>query len=95
VNGGPVQAGRLELDRRALRLAGAASETGAIDEPIPYADLAEAQIERWGPSRLCGRPALVLACRGGTRVRIASLEGAGSLHELADRLESARRQATA
>ena len=57
---------------------------------IPFADLAGASIARGSDDRLRGLPVLALSLRNGSpTVRIASLEGAAILHELADRVEYA------
>jgi hypothetical protein len=56
---------------------------------IVFSELAGAAIARRQVDRLRGLPALVLRrCDGGT-VRIASLEGAGVLHELAAHVQGA------
>jgi hypothetical protein len=57
---------------------------------IPFADLVGAAIARGQKDRLHGLPVLALALRDGRpTVRIASLEGSGVLHELADRVAHA------
>jgi hypothetical protein len=56
---------------------------------IPFGDLVGASIARRHADRLRGLPVLVLLTRSGVRVRIASLEGAGVLHELAQHVERA------
>jgi hypothetical protein len=89
--GGPVHAGRLEFDDASLRLSGASRSAGeAMSLEVPYEALGELEIERRPSLRLGGRPTLVLSLRDGTRICLASLEGAGSLHELAERLEAVR-----
>jgi hypothetical protein len=55
---------------------------------IPFADLVGASIARGQEDRLRGLPVLALSLRKGSpTVRIASLEGAAVLHELADRVK--------
>ena len=89
--GGPVRAGRLELDDASLRLSGASREaSGDASLEVPYEALSELEIERRPPLRLGGRPTLVLSLRDGGRICLASLEGAGSLSELSERLEAVR-----
>ncbi|HZQ64707.1 MAG TPA: hypothetical protein VFA66_05740 [Gaiellaceae bacterium] len=62
---------------------------------IPYAEVVSAAIDRRNGERLQGLPVLVLRLRGRTDpLRIASMEGAGVLHELA-RHFAARRARTA
>ena len=45
---------------------------------------------RVGPERLVGRPALVLDLVAGGPLRIGSINGAGLLHELDERLAAMR-----
>ena|SRR5438552_18473060 len=55
---------------------------------LAFADLVSASIARGSAERLHGLPVLALGLRDGLPpVRIASLEGSGVLHELADRVE--------
>jgi len=70
-------ADRFELTGRGQRLA------------IPFAELLTATIVRGPGDRLHGLPVLELARDGRPPVRIASLEGAGALHELFARVERA------
>jgi hypothetical protein len=56
---------------------------------IPFSGLAGASIARSDADRLRGLPVLVLRLQEGTVYRIASLEGAGALHELAHHVERA------
>jgi len=86
-NGGAPRAGRLELASGSLRLAGRPGRELSFD------DIADARIDRRPTLRLAGRPTLVIESRAGDRFRVASLEGAGTLHELTERLEAARRRA--
>jgi hypothetical protein len=67
---------RVELHGRERRLS------------IPFAEVTGASIARNGSDRLCGLPVLALTRRSAEPVRIASLEGAGALHELAARVRS-------
>jgi hypothetical protein len=55
---------------------------------IPFTALAGAAILRAPADRLRGLPVLALRLRNGDPVRIASLEGAAVLHEIADRVEN-------
>jgi hypothetical protein len=54
---------------------------------VPFCELTSASIARGREDRLVGMPVLVLRLGGGPPLRIASLEGAGFLHELAERIE--------
>lgn len=78
--------GRLELGRSFLSLA------GRRERELAYDDVADVRIDRRPKLRLAGRPTLVIRSRTGDSFRIASLDGAGTLHELEERLHSARRR---
>jgi hypothetical protein len=75
---GPGQAGRLDLEADSLAFSDGSR--------VAYADLRDIYLER----RPAGPPALVLQSRSGDQLRIASLEGLGALHELAEELVEAR-----
>lgn len=83
---GEVESGRLEplADRFEVR-----GRSGGLS--IPFADVSGATIARGREQRLRGLPVLALVLRDGARLRIASLEGAGALHELAERVGRAAR----
>lgn len=83
-NGGLPHPGRLELGGRFLSLA------GRPERELAYDDVADVRIDRRRKLRLAGRPNLVIESRGGDSFRIASLDGAGTLHELEERLQWAR-----
>ena len=88
---GPDHVGGLTLDRESLVLADAG---GSSHEPalrLRSDELADIYLERRTGGSASGRPSLVLVTRGGTRLQIASLEGLGALHELAEQLTLARR----
>jgi hypothetical protein len=89
-DGGPPNAGSLEVADGRITLAGRASAQLERSLSLPYHDLAEARLERLYADRLSGRPTLVLRLRGGPVLRVASMEGGGALHELADRIAAAR-----
>jgi hypothetical protein len=83
-SGGEVGSGRLDPFPDRLELCGR--------EPtfsIAFSELLGAVIARSKGDRLRGLPVLVLRGRGGTSLRIASLEGPGRLHELAQHVERA------
>lgn len=84
-NGGAPRAGRLDLGTVFLSLAGHPARE------LSYDEVADVRIDRRPTLRLAGRPTLVIESRAGDSFRIASLDGAGTLHELAERLHSARR----
>jgi hypothetical protein len=75
---GPGTAGRLDLEADSLAFSGGGR--------VRYADLRDIYLER----RPAGPPALVLQSSSGDHLRIASLEGLGALHELAEELVEAR-----
>ena len=81
---GATGPGRLEVVHETLELHGRDRRLS-----IPLAELTGALIARNNGDRLRGLPALVLTRRTGPELRIASLEGAGALHELAARLGEA------
>lgn len=54
---------------------------------VPFAEVVRSAIARGSGDRLRGLPVLALRLRRGTYLRIASLEGAGALHELAECIE--------
>lgn len=56
---------------------------------IPFSGLAGASIARRNADRLRGLPVLALLLLDARTFRIASLEGAGALHELAHHVERA------
>jgi hypothetical protein len=75
---GPGLAGRLDLEPDSLAFSDGSR--------VRYADLRDIYLER----RPAGPPALVLQSCSGDHMRIASLEGLGALHELAEELVEAR-----
>jgi hypothetical protein len=84
-NGGDPLAGSLDVGAGALRFAGGGGRE------LAYEDVSDVRIDRHPTLRLAGRPTLVIESRAGDSFRVASLDGAGTLHELAERLHSARR----
>jgi hypothetical protein len=82
--GEDVESGRLEARADGFDFEG---RTGGC--AIRFADVTGAAIARGRDQRLRGLPVLALLLRGGAAVRIASLEGSGALHELAERVERA------
>jgi hypothetical protein len=84
-DGDEIVSGRLEPSADGFDLC-----NGGRRRLYPFAALAGASIARRRRDRLRGLPVLVLAPRVGEPVRIASLEGAGLLHELAQHLARSR-----
>jgi hypothetical protein len=87
---GKTEAGRLEPYADRFELHGRERRLS-----IPFARLISATIVRERNERLLGLPVLSLRLSGQAPVRIASLEGAGHLHELAERIERAGRPVAA
>ena len=83
-DGSDVCSGRLDVHRGGLDLHG---RVGVLR--LAFRDVNRASIERGRADRLRGLPVLRLSGRGGTSVRIASLQGPGVLHELAGHVERA------
>ena len=78
-NDGPPFAGGLLLDGAGLWLTGTSARRGLM-----FDDVAELSLERGG------QPSLVLVTSEGDRLAIASLQGLGALHEVADRVAAGR-----
>jgi hypothetical protein len=79
-----VESGRLERRADGFELRG---RNHAL--AVTFTDVAGAAIARGSDQRLRGLPVLALLLRGGTALRIASLEGSGALHELTECVERA------
>jgi hypothetical protein len=94
-DGGPVYAGKVELGQRSVLLAGRARPALESRRRLLYEELADLHVERRPAARLAGRPTLVLQRRHGGPVRIASVQGLGALHELAEALAAAHGKAAA
>jgi hypothetical protein len=94
-NGGPLHAGRLDFARSSVRLDGSTQEVRRSCEELSYDELGDVRVEQRRDARLGGRPTLVLERRNGSRLRVASVEGGGALHELGHRLQLACGLATA
>jgi hypothetical protein len=82
--GDDLTSGRLEFVSEGLQLRGRQHEVA-----IPFADVRAAAVAREQKDRLRGLPVLALRLRSGGVVRIATLEGAGVLHELVARFHEA------
>lgn len=84
---GPVHAGRLELDAQELWLVGAGAP-----HRLAYRALAHVDVERRPHARLASRPTLVLEGRRGRVLHVACVQGLGSLLEVVETIEEARRE---
>ncbi len=82
-NGSPRSVpGSLEFGSKAVLLRGAEM----LD--VPYVEIANVHVARREEDRVRGRQALVLELASGEVLRIASLNGPGTLNELAERLKA-------
>ena len=86
--GSPVVAGKAIVKDGFLLLTGVDRHGSESRERLPLGELGVASVARGRHERLQGRPALVLITAGGPTLRLAVLEGGGTLHELAGRLSS-------
>jgi hypothetical protein len=86
-NGGVSYAGQLALDGDCIVLSGTASGARESERRLLFDDLVDSRLER------SGAPKLVLIGPSENRVEIASLEGTGALHELAEQLALMRGKA--
>lgn len=84
--GGPVYTGKLEIAPDAVRLRGSSRDGAVWAERLPYEQLASVRIGRSAEDRLGGERTLVLERSSGSRLHVASLDGLGIVHELADQV---------
>lgn len=85
-----VEAGRLELEGTSLRFEGSRGPRGARVQRVYYSDIDGVRVGHEARERLAGRPALVLDLADGGPLRIGSVEGPGTVSELADELTRLR-----
>lgn len=83
---GPVYSGKLVLGLLAVELEGGAPRGRHVLYRVFYDELTDVYVSRAGAERLDGRPALVLGRRTGSPLRIASVNGVGTIPELAEEL---------
>ena len=93
-NEGADYSGRLELQVDRIVLSGSKAGSRATRE-LSYDDLVAAAFERRSSGRATTQPTLVLSTYDESRIEIASLDGLGALHELAERVGCARGKAAA
>ncbi len=91
-NGDSMYSGRLELGPNGVLFYGAADGSEAQSE-FRYEDLVALSFQRQKLSGRATQPTLVLTNRADVRIEIASLQGLGTLHEVADRVELERGKA--
>lgn len=80
---GPVYVGKLEVRGDGLHLRGSAAGELAHAR-VSSGDLARVQVVRVGGERINDLTTVVLSLRGGDAIRVAALDGAGALFEIAD-----------
>ncbi len=81
-----VYAGKAVVEVGFLLLTGVDRHGTETRERLALSELAVTSVARGRDDRLQGRPALVLIPSAGPALRLAVLEGGGTLHELAERL---------
>jgi hypothetical protein len=88
-----VEAGKLELEPGSLRFEGSRGPRGRRVHRVYYDDIDGVRIGHRPRERLHGRPALVIDLAEGGPLRIGSVDGVGTVSELADELTRRRRPA--
>ncbi len=81
-----IEAGKLELEARSLRFEGSRGRRSARVHRVSYEDIDGVRIGHRKQERLGGRPAIVLDLAAGGPLRIGSVDGVGTVAELADEL---------
>jgi hypothetical protein len=81
-----IEAGKLELEARSLRFEGSRGPRSARIHRVAYEDIDGVRIAHGAQERLGGRPALVLDLNAGGPLRIGTVNGVGTISELADEL---------
>jgi hypothetical protein len=81
-----IEAGKLELEPGGLRFEGSRGPCGHRVERIYYDDIDGVRIGHGEPERLRGRPVVVVDLAEGGSLRIGSVDGVGTVSELADEL---------
>jgi hypothetical protein len=87
-NGG-LQAGKLELDPYGFALTGTSGRNESrrpVVDRVEFENIWTARLGRELRDRIVGQPALILERPGSGPLRIASIDGPGTLRELAERL---------
>ncbi len=78
----PRRVGKLAVARTALRFEGAQPGVADAGDLVRAGDITAVAIERSPAERLDGLPTIVVRLRGGLTVRVASLDGPGTVHEI-------------
>jgi len=88
-NGKRPCAGEVEIGGGRILLAGASAD-GISRRVLSLRDLAKVWVERRPSGRLLGLPTLVVEALDGGRIELTSMGAAGSLLELAARIDASR-----
>jgi hypothetical protein len=81
-----VEPGKLELESAGLRFEGAHGASAGRVHRVYYEDIEAVHVGRDPAERVAGKPALVLDLAVGGPLRIASIDGAGTVNELVEEL---------
>jgi len=81
-----LEAGKLELESESIRFEGSRGGRRGCVHRVYYDDIDAVRIGHHAGERLCGRPAIVVDLEDGGAVRIGSVDGLGTVAELADEL---------
>lgn len=81
-----VEAGKLELEPRSIRFEGSHAPRGACVHRVYYDNIHGVHIGHKERDRLRGRPAIVVDLVDGSPLLIGSVDGVGTVSELADEL---------
>jgi hypothetical protein len=81
-----VEAGKLELEAESIRFEGSLGPPGARVQRVYYEDIDGVRVGYLPRDRLHGRPAVVLDLAEGGPLRIGTVNGVGTISELADEL---------
>ncbi len=91
---GPVYAGLIEVGQQSLRLAGISPDGGVLAREFGYGELIGVRVGRAPEERLRGLPVLVLELGAQAAVEVGTLNGLGTLTELADLVAELRGNAS-
>ncbi len=81
-----TEAGKLEFEAKSLRFEGSRGPRSARIHRVSYDDIDSVRVAHGAEERLGGRPVLVLDLAAGGPLRIGSVDGVGTVSELADEL---------
>jgi len=81
-----LETGKLELEPESLRFEGSHQGRGGCVHRVYYEDIGAVRIGHLARERLAGKPAVVLDLLEGGPLRIGSVNGVGTVAELADEL---------